>query len=170
MGLHARPTSRQPTPLIAINYTWLQHDNLTKRRDTSSVPIPKRISRTVSCAWPLCRPSPWTASAATNICSGGKPAKLCLRWSRCAAASERRADQPFHFRFGDANEAPCPTSPGIPARSGILARHYQAETCRRSGASIKAEMMLIAHLLLTFYDEHQLQSGRPTGELPRASK
>src|ERR1035437_5180495 len=55
------------------------------------------ISPTASCAWPLCRLSPLIASAVTSICSGGKPARSCLRWSRCGAARDSRADQPFHF-------------------------------------------------------------------------
>jgi hypothetical protein len=39
-------------------------------------------------------------------------ARLCLRWSRCGAASDSRADQPFHFRSGGANPAPCQKSSG----------------------------------------------------------
>ena len=46
--------------------------NLTRRRETSSAPIRKRISETASCAWPRCRPSLWIVSAVTSICCGGK--------------------------------------------------------------------------------------------------
>ena len=49
-----------------------------------------------------CRLAPSIASAATNIRCGGKPDRLCLRWSCCGAASERRAAQPFHSRSGHA--------------------------------------------------------------------
>ena len=49
---------RQPICRIKINYTLSPHGNLTRQRQTSSVPIRKRISATASCAWPLCRLSP----------------------------------------------------------------------------------------------------------------
>ena len=73
--------------------------------------ILKRMLQTVSCAWLLCRLSPLTVSAATSICSGGKPAKLCLRWSHCVAATDSRPAQPFHSRSGDASPARCPKIP-----------------------------------------------------------
>src|ERR1035437_6161664 len=42
----------------------------------------------------------------------GKHDRFYLRWSRCGAASERRAAQPFHSRSGDATPAPYPKSSG----------------------------------------------------------
>src|SRR5450631_2425311 len=53
--MHAHPSPRQPISQIEINYTWWQHGNLTRQWETNSVSIRKRISRTASCAWPLCR-------------------------------------------------------------------------------------------------------------------
>jgi hypothetical protein len=67
----------------------------------------KTIMATASCAWPLCRLSPLTASAVTSICAGGKRDRSCLRWGRCGAASDSRAAQSFHFRSADASPAPC---------------------------------------------------------------
>jgi hypothetical protein len=40
-----------------------------------------------------------------NTCCGGKPARLCLRWSRCGAASDSRAVQAFHFPSGGVSPA-----------------------------------------------------------------
>ena len=77
----------------------------------------KRISPTASCAWQICRLAPWIASAATNTCCGGKRDRLCLRWSRCGAASERRSAQPFHSRSGDASPAPCRKNSGDHSRA-----------------------------------------------------
>ena len=94
----------------------------TPRRETSSAPIRKRISRTASCAWQICRLSPSIASAATNTCCGGKRDRLCLRWSRYGAASDSRAVQPFHFRSGGASPAPCPKSSGEHSRGQRRAR------------------------------------------------
>ena len=76
----------------------------------------------VSCAWPLCRLLPSTASAVTSICSGGKPDKLCLRWSRCGVAGESRAAQPFHLHSGGESPAPYPTSLGDYSREQRRAR------------------------------------------------
>ena len=73
--------------------------------ETSSVSMQKKISRKASCAWLLSRPSPLTALAATNTCCGGNRARLCLRWSRCGAASNSRAAQAFNSRSGGASPA-----------------------------------------------------------------
>ena len=71
-----RPTLIEAADLADRNQLHLvQHGNLT-RRETSSVRYEKGYRQTASCAWPLCRPSLWTASAVTSICSGGKPARL----------------------------------------------------------------------------------------------
>ena len=83
------------------------HSDAPARKELGSE---KKKEPTASCAWPLHRLSPLIASAVTNICCGGKPARLCLRWSRCGAASKRRLARLFHFRSGGASQAPCPKS------------------------------------------------------------
>jgi len=85
----------------------------------------KKISRKASCAWLLSRPSPLTALAATNTCCGGNRARLCLRWSRCGAASNSRAAQPFHFRSGDASPVPSPKSSDDHSRGQRRARRLR---------------------------------------------
>jgi hypothetical protein len=82
----------------------------TPRRQTTSAPRRIGISPTASCAWPICRLVPSSASAATSTCCGGKRDRLCSRWSHCSAANDSRSVQPFHSRFGGANPMPCPTS------------------------------------------------------------
>ena len=121
-GFHARTSVRPQISRSAIDYSWERYTNLTRRRETSSAPIRKRISRTASCAWQICRLAPSIASAATNTCCGGKRDRLCLRWSCCGAASDRRAVQPFHFRSGGASPAPCPKSSGDHSRGQRRAR------------------------------------------------
>ena len=96
--------------------------NPTPRRQTSSAPIRKRISPTASCVWQIYRLAPSIASAATNTCCGGKRDRLCFRWSRWSAASERRAVQPFHSRSGGASPVPCPKSSGEHLRGQCRAR------------------------------------------------
>ena len=51
------------------------------------------------------------ASLATNTCCGDKRGRLCLRWSRCGAASDSRPARPFHSRSGGASPAPRPKNP-----------------------------------------------------------
>ena len=65
----------------------------------------------------ICRPAPSIASAAANTCCGGKRDRLCLRWSRCGAASNSRVAQPFHSRSGGASPAISPKSSGGDPRS-----------------------------------------------------
>src|SRR5450756_757182 len=74
----------------------------------------------------------WIASAATNICCGGKRDRLCLRWSRCGAASERRAAQPFHFRSDDARPALCLKSSDNHSRGQRRARRSLLWRLRRA--------------------------------------
>ena len=49
----------------------------------------KKRSRTASCASQSCQLIPSIASAATNICCGGKRGRLCLRLNCCGVAIER---------------------------------------------------------------------------------
>jgi hypothetical protein len=121
-GQSAAPARALPLISCRCNSPSLKRPDLTPRRETRSAPIRKRILPTASCAWQICQPARSIASAATNTCCGGKHDRLCLRWSRCAAASERRAAQPFHSRSGDASPAPCPKSSGDHPRSQRRAR------------------------------------------------
>jgi hypothetical protein len=116
----------------AIDYSWERYRNPTPPRETSSVPIRKRISPTASCAWQICRRAPSIVSAATNTCCGGKRDRLCLRWSRCGAASDSRAVQPFHSRSGGASPARCPKSSGDHSRSQRRARRLLLWRLRRT--------------------------------------
>jgi hypothetical protein len=102
----------------------VQESDATERNELSS--YSKRISPTASCAWQMCRLALSIASAATNTCCGGKRDRLCLRWSRYSAASERRPAQPFHFRSGGANPAPCRKNSGDHSRG-----QRSTSTCER---------------------------------------
>ena len=81
-------------------------------------------------AWQNCRPAPSIASAATNTCCGGKRDRLCLRWSRCDAASDSRTAHPFLSRSGDASPAPCPKSSGDHSLDQRRARGPHSPLCR----------------------------------------
>ena len=85
--------------------------------------MPKTISRTPSCAWPLSRLSRLTASAVTSICSGGRPARSCSHWNCYVAASAIRGDRFFHFHCGDAATT-----------SDAAARKYSLAALGRSGS------------------------------------
>ena len=109
---HSRPTLVEAADLSYQSQLQLM---ATRQSDTASETgfihnAKKRISGTASCAWQNFRHSPWIALAATSICCGGKPARLCLRWSCCAAVNDNRAAQAFHFRSGGARPGPCPKS------------------------------------------------------------
>ena len=112
--------------------------NPPSRRKMNSVPIQKRVSRTASCASQICRLSPSIVSAATNTRCGGKRDRLCLRWSRCGAASDSRAVQPFHSRFGDVIPALCSNSSGdsVLLRRGHHRQLHSSSAMRWPGAKI----------------------------------
>jgi hypothetical protein len=67
-----------------------------------------------------------------NTCCGGKHDRLCLRWSRCGAASDSRAVQPFHSRSGDASPAPCQKSSGEHSRGQCRTRRSLLWRLRRT--------------------------------------
>ena len=77
----------------AIDYCWERYRNPTPR-ETSSAPIRKRISRTASCAWQVCRLARWIASAATNTCCGGKRDRFVYAW---VVAAPQTSAGPFNL-------------------------------------------------------------------------
>lgn len=85
IGFYARTLVGPQISRSAIDYSW---ENPTPRVEMNSAPILKKILPTASCAWQICRLAPSIASAAMNTLCGGKRDRLCLRSSRCGAASE----------------------------------------------------------------------------------
>ena len=122
----------------------------------------KTLSPAASCAWQICRLAPSIASAATNTCCGGKRDRLCLRWSCCGAASERRAAQPFHFRFGGASPAPCPKSSGDYLRGQRSTSNCQrfAQRCIVGNADARAGLWRAANSATTRVDVELEQQNR----------